>query len=251
MDLTTTGCQAPLRAPFDDSRSGAVPEDAPAEVVKHTQQQRLADRVPSSILSGGLLRHDVVKHGLRERSTTQSSQVFSPADNYGTQSSSAASARLFLQCVVKYRRNVWMTTQCRRARFSLHMTTQGNIVSAQMCTITGYRIMGGLMESQPRLLDQMRQVLRLKPLSLRTAVASIGWAKRFMLFHETRHPKIWEPQRSGRFLPPWPPMGMLQRPHSIAPSTPSSSCTVMFYGNHFRTLGRLSGPHAHGASPPS
>ena len=45
------------------------------------------------------------------------------------------------------------------------------------------------MESQPRLLDQMREVLRLKHRSFRTEEAYIGWAKRFMLFHDKRHPK--------------------------------------------------------------
>ena len=45
------------------------------------------------------------------------------------------------------------------------------------------------MESQPRLLDQMREVLRLKHLSFRTEEAYIGWAKRFILFHDKRHPK--------------------------------------------------------------
>jgi integron integrase len=45
------------------------------------------------------------------------------------------------------------------------------------------------MESQPRLLDQMREVLRLKHLSFRTEQAYLGWVKRFILFHEKRHPK--------------------------------------------------------------
>ena len=45
------------------------------------------------------------------------------------------------------------------------------------------------MESQPRLLDQMREVLRLKHLSFRTEKAYIGWVKRFILFHDKRHPK--------------------------------------------------------------
>ena len=45
------------------------------------------------------------------------------------------------------------------------------------------------MESQPRLLDQMREVLRLKHLSFRTEAAYIGWVKRFILFHDKRHPK--------------------------------------------------------------
>ncbi len=45
------------------------------------------------------------------------------------------------------------------------------------------------MESQPRLLDQMREALRLKHLSFRTEEAYIGWVKRFILFHDKRHPK--------------------------------------------------------------
>ena len=45
------------------------------------------------------------------------------------------------------------------------------------------------MESQPRLLDEMREVLRLTPRSFRTEEASIGWAKHCMLLHHTRHPK--------------------------------------------------------------
>jgi integron integrase len=45
------------------------------------------------------------------------------------------------------------------------------------------------MESKTRLLDQMRAVLRLKHLSLRTEEAYVSWVKRFILFHDKRHPK--------------------------------------------------------------
>ena len=45
------------------------------------------------------------------------------------------------------------------------------------------------MESPPRLLDQMREVLRLKPLSYRTEESYISWVRRFILFHDKRHPK--------------------------------------------------------------
>ncbi len=38
------------------------------------------------------------------------------------------------------------------------------------------------MESNTKLLDQMRDVLRLKHLSLRTEEAYISWVKRFILF---------------------------------------------------------------------
>ena len=44
------------------------------------------------------------------------------------------------------------------------------------------------METKTKLLDQMRHVLRLKHLSIRTEKAYVQWAKRFILFHHKRHP---------------------------------------------------------------
>jgi integron integrase len=41
----------------------------------------------------------------------------------------------------------------------------------------------------PRLLDQVRAVLRRKHYSLRTEEAYVGWIKRFVLFHAKRHPR--------------------------------------------------------------
>jgi hypothetical protein len=35
----------------------------------------------------------------------------------------------------------------------------------------------------------MREVIRLKHLSIRTAEAYLSWGKRFILFHDKRHPK--------------------------------------------------------------
>ena len=51
-----------------------------------------------------------------------------------------------------------------------------------------YHSLGELMESKTKLLDQMRHVLRLKHLSIRTEKAYVQWAKRFILFHHKRHP---------------------------------------------------------------
>ena len=44
-------------------------------------------------------------------------------------------------------------------------------------------------ESKLKLLDQMREVMRLKHLSYRTEKAYLSWVKRFILFHDKRHPK--------------------------------------------------------------
>jgi integron integrase len=45
------------------------------------------------------------------------------------------------------------------------------------------------MESRGKLLDQMRLVLRLKHLSIRTEDSYVHWVKRFILFHHKRHPQ--------------------------------------------------------------
>ena len=44
------------------------------------------------------------------------------------------------------------------------------------------------MEPSTRLLDQMRHVMRLKHMSLRTENAYVSWVRRFILFHDKRHP---------------------------------------------------------------
>jgi len=44
------------------------------------------------------------------------------------------------------------------------------------------------MEPKIKLLDQMRDVLRLKHMSLRTEEAYVVWVRRFILFHHKRHP---------------------------------------------------------------
>lgn len=43
-------------------------------------------------------------------------------------------------------------------------------------------------EQKPRLLDQVRNRLRVKHYSLRTEQAYVDWIKRFILFHGKRHP---------------------------------------------------------------
>ncbi|MGA2139127.1 MAG: site-specific integrase [Verrucomicrobiia bacterium] len=40
-----------------------------------------------------------------------------------------------------------------------------------------------------RLLDQVRDAIRLKHYSLRTEQAYVDWAKRYILFHKKQHPK--------------------------------------------------------------
>src|SRR5215467_3573455 len=51
-----------------------------------------------------------------------------------------------------------------------------------------YRRLGEHRESKTKWLDQRRHVLRLKHMNIRTEKAYVPWAKRFILFHDKRHP---------------------------------------------------------------
>jgi site-specific recombinase XerD len=48
--------------------------------------------------------------------------------------------------------------------------------------------LGGKIPHVPKLLDQVRDVLRMKHYSLRTEQAYVNWIKRYILFHDKRHP---------------------------------------------------------------
>lgn len=41
----------------------------------------------------------------------------------------------------------------------------------------------------PKLLDQLRDKLRVKHYSIRTEQSYVGWIKRYIFFHDKRHPK--------------------------------------------------------------
>lgn len=55
-----------------------------------------------------------------------------------------------------------------------------NATSAPALSDTGRR--------QPKLLDRMREAIRVKHYSLATERSYVGWARRFILFHSKRHP---------------------------------------------------------------
>lgn len=52
----------------------------------------------------------------------------------------------------------------------------------------------------PKLLDQVRDLIRLKHYSIRTEQAYLGWVKRFILFHGKRHPKEMGAEEVTQFL---------------------------------------------------
>jgi len=55
-------------------------------------------------------------------------------------------------------------------------------------------------QSEPKLLDRVRQLMRLRHYSLRTEEAYIGWIRRYILFHSKCHPNELDEQRVSQFL---------------------------------------------------
>jgi len=53
---------------------------------------------------------------------------------------------------------------------------------------------------QPRLLDQVRDAIRLRHYSLRTEQAYIGWIKRYIYFHDKKHPNSMGESEITKFL---------------------------------------------------
>ena len=52
----------------------------------------------------------------------------------------------------------------------------------------------------PRLLDQIRDALRVRHYRLRTEASYLQWIKRFILFHKKRHPRDMGKQEITAFL---------------------------------------------------
>src|SRR5918996_6344112 len=57
-----------------------------------------------------------------------------------------------------------------------------------------------LSSAKPKLLDQVRQAIRTRHYSVKTEQAYIGWIKRFIFFHNKRHPAEMGEAEIGRFL---------------------------------------------------
>ncbi|MCK9189422.1 phage integrase N-terminal SAM-like domain-containing protein [Acidithiobacillus sp.] len=56
---------------------------------------------------------------------------------------------------------------------------------------------------QPRLLELVREALRLRHYSLRTEQAYAYWVKRFVLFHSKRHPREMGAAEVAWICPGW------------------------------------------------
>ena len=99
------------------------------------------------------------------------------------------------------------------------------------------------MESRTKLLDQMRLAPSRRYLSQRTEQAYISWSRRFILFHQKRHPKEMGAPEIRAFL------AHLAVHDQVAASTqngasrmPSRFYTVMSSNCAFPDLDTLNGP---------
>lgn len=77
--------------------------------------------------------------------------------------------------------------------------------------------------SSPKLLDQVRQRLRVKHYSIRTEEAYLNWIKRFILFHHKRHPQEMNSAEIEQFLT------HLAVEQHVAPSTQNQALAALLY----------------------
>ncbi len=78
-------------------------------------------------------------------------------------------------------------------------------------------------ENQPRLLDQVRNAIRVRHYSIRTEQAYVGWIKRFILFHGKRHPKDMGKAEVEAFLTHLAVKG------NVAPSTQNQALNAILF----------------------
>ncbi len=75
----------------------------------------------------------------------------------------------------------------------------------------------------PRLLDQVREVIRIRHYSIRTEEAYVQWIRRFMLFHGKRHPREMGASELAAFL------SDLAVQHNVAASTQNQALHAILF----------------------
>jgi integron integrase len=76
---------------------------------------------------------------------------------------------------------------------------------------------------KPKLLDQVRQAIHTKHYSLRTEEAYVQWIKRFILFHNKRHPREMGAEEVTQFL------SDLAVNHHVAASTQNQALSAILF----------------------
>ena len=78
-----------------------------------------------------------------------------------------------------------------------------------------------------KLLDQLRDRIRLKSYSYRTEESYVSWVKRFILFHNKRHPRAMGREPPGREIEAFLTHLVLER--RIAPSTQNQALHAIIF----------------------
>ncbi len=77
--------------------------------------------------------------------------------------------------------------------------------------------------SSPRLLDQVRERIRVKHYSLRTEQAYLGWIKRYIFFHDKRHPRDMGKLEVEAFL------GVLAVERNVSAATQTQALSALLF----------------------
>ncbi len=85
------------------------------------------------------------------------------------------------------------------------------------------RITSAAASNKPKLLDQVRDVIRRKHYSIRTEQAYIDWIKRFIIYHGKRHPREMAEEEVADFLT------HLARDLSVAASTQNQALSALLF----------------------
>ena len=79
-------------------------------------------------------------------------------------------------------------------------------------------------EDKSRLLNQVRQIIRVKHYSLRTEESYIHWIKRFIFFHSIKHPIEMKEKEIGEFIT------HLFKNEKVSASTQNQAlCAIVFF----------------------
>ena len=82
-------------------------------------------------------------------------------------------------------------------------------------------IASGPAGNKPKLLQQVRDVIRRKQYSIRTEQAYVDWIKRFILYHNKRHPTKMGEEEVAEFLT------HLARDRNVAPATQNQALSAL------------------------
>jgi len=88
--------------------------------------------------------------------------------------------------------------------------------------------------SSPKLLDRVREAIRLRHYSRRTEQAYVAWIRRFIVFHGKRHPRELGEREVAAFL-----SGLADRGVSASTQNQALSALLFLYAFTSSIVGRL------------